>query len=77
MEGSSTGESFDDWFGQIGGQEAQLETAHTELGHGTWDMDIRTVQLQCSHRSYTINVIIIIIMNCMCEHVWTQQFYLC
>ena len=33
MEGSSAGESLNNWLWQIGGEEAQLKTKHTELGH--------------------------------------------
>lgn len=33
MEGSSTGESLNNWLWQIGGEEAQLKTKHAELQH--------------------------------------------
>lgn len=38
MEGSGAGESLNNWLWQIGGEEAQLKTKHTELAHKTWNM---------------------------------------
>lgn len=52
MEGSGAGESLDNWLWQIGGEEAQLETKHTELGHKRLTRAVFIKRLVCHQKLY-------------------------
>lgn len=61
MEGSSTGECLDNWLRQIGGEEAQLKTKHTQLGHKRFKLQAMSV-IQSASLNKKKDLICIIIL---------------